>query len=118
MHYTLLYNETSTEIGRRDTPEDPAYWGAWNADVGAMSAAGVMIGDNGLMPPRTATTLRITDGTWQVEDGRFADIKEQLGGDVVIDVADLDAALEWAAPAPCTTAGSVEVRPVMTQPAQ
>jgi hypothetical protein len=116
MQYTLLYNETPAEQARRDTQDAPAYWGAWNAYMGAMAAAGVMIGGNGLMPPRTATTLRIADGAWQVEDGPFADTKEQLGGYVVIEVADLDAALEWAARAPCATAGSVEVRPVMPPP--
>lgn len=118
MQYTLLYLETPAEQGRRDTQDAPAYWGAWSAYMGAMGAAGVMISGNGLLPPRTATTLRITDGKWQVEDGPFADTKEQLGGYVVIDVPDLDAALEWAARAPCAAAGSVEVRPVMPPPGQ
>lgn len=50
----------------------------------------------------------------QVQDGPFADTKEQLGGYFVIDVADLDAALEWAERAPCAATGGVEVRPVFT----
>ncbi len=116
MQYTLLYFETAAEQGRRNTPEAPAYWGAWNAYMGAMAAAGVMIGGNGLLTPDTATTLRIADGKWAVEDGPFADTKEQLGGYVVLDVPDLDAALQWAARAPCASAGSVEVRPVMPPP--
>jgi hypothetical protein len=49
-----------------------------------------------------------------VQDGPFADTKEQLGGYFVIDVADLDAALEWAERAPCAASGGVEVRPVFT----
>ncbi len=117
MHYTLLYFETAAEMARRAAPDAPAYWGAWNAYMGAMAGAGVMVGGNGLLPPATATTLRLRDGVRQVEDGPFADTKEMLGGYVVIDVPDLDAALEWAARAPCASAGSVEVRPVLPPPA-
>ena len=48
----------------------------------------------------------------RVQDGPFADTKEQLGGFFVIDVPDLDTALSWAARAPCAANGGVEVRPV------
>lgn len=116
MQFTLLYNETAAEMARADSPEAPAYWGAWTTYMGAMAAAGVMRGGNALMPPATATTLRIADGQWQVENGPFADTKEQLGGYVIIEVPDLDAALHWAAQAPCAGAGSVEIRPVMPNP--
>ena len=116
MQYALIYHETAAELARRDTDGD-AYWGAWNAYMGAMGGAGIMRGGAGLMPPATATTLRIADGQWQVEDGPFADTKEQLGGFVVIEVDDLDAALAWAARAPCAPAGSVEVRPLLPPPA-
>lgn len=117
MQYTLLYYETAPEAARRETADAPAYWGAWNAYMGALGGAGVMVGGNGLMPPATATTVRLANGTRHVQDGPFADTKEQLGGYVVVDVADLDAALEWAARAPCASAGSVEVRPVLPPPA-
>lgn len=117
MQYALLYHETEAELSRRDTLDAPAYWGAWTAYMGAMAAAGVMQGGQGLMPPSTATTLRTSGGQWQVEDGPFADTKERLGGFVIIEVPDLDAALEWAARAPCASAGSVEIRPVMSAPA-
>jgi hypothetical protein len=118
MQYALLYNETPAEMARGDTAAAPEYWGAWNAYMGAMAAAGIMRGGNALMPPATATTLRVADGKWQVEDGPFADTKELLGGFVIIEVDGLDAALEWAARAPCASAGSVEIRPVMAAPGQ
>lgn len=118
MHYVLLYNETDAERGKRDdAAQADAYWGAWTAYMGALAGAGVMVSGNGLQPPETATTLRIEGGTRHVQDGPFADTKERLGGYVVVDVPDLDAALEWAAQAPCAGAGSVEVRPVLPPPA-
>lgn len=119
MHYVLLYKETAAEVGKRTDPaEADAYWGGWNAYMGAMAQAGVMVSGNGLQPPETGTTLSIVDGVRHVHDGPFADSKEALGGYVVLDVADLDAALEWAARAPCVSAGSVEIRPVLPPPPQ
>jgi RNA polymerase sigma-70 factor (ECF subfamily) len=64
-----------------------------------------MVSGNGLQRPDVATTLRVENGTRHVVDGPFADSKEMLGGYVILDVPDLDAALEWAARAPCVTAG-------------
>ena len=68
------------------------------------------------MDPHAATTLRVRDGKRVVEDGPFADTKEQLGGYFVIDVPDLDAALDWAVKAPSARTASVEVRPVLAMP--
>lgn len=117
MQYMLIFRETLAEIDRREDPaESPAYWGAWNAYVGAMVGAGVVVSGNGLQPPRTATTVRLDGGQRQVQDGPFADTHEHLGGYFIIEVESLDHALEWAARAPCASAGSVEVRPVMPSP--
>ena len=57
--------------------------------------------------------MRVVDGKRRVQDGPFADTKEQLGGFFVIDVPDLDTALAWAAKIPSVAWGSVEVRPVL-----
>jgi hypothetical protein len=73
-----------------------------------------MDGGKGLEPPSTGTTVRLRDGERIVQDGPYADTKEQLGGFFVIDVPDLDAALDWAARCPAATDGVVEVRPVLT----
>lgn len=118
MHYMLLFAENQAKFDERNDPEKAgAYWGAWNAYIGAMSEAGVIVRGDGLHAPHTATTVRLKDGKRHVQDGPFADAKEQLGGYLVIDVADLDAAIEWAAKAPAAEYGSVEVRPVLPPPA-
>ena len=118
MHYMLLFNETPTEQGKRNDPaQADAYWGSWTAYMGAIAQSGTMVSGNGLQPPEVSTTLRIAHGKRHVVDGPFADTKEILGGYVILDVADLDGALEWAARAPCVAAGSVEIRPVMAPPA-
>ncbi len=110
----LLLNETADDFAARTDPErSQAYWGGWTAFIGAMAQAGVIVKGDGLQSPHAATTLRLKDDRRLVEDGPMADTKEQLGGYFVIEVADLDAALDWAAQAPCARTASVEVRPVL-----
>jgi hypothetical protein len=68
-----------------------------------------------LQPADVAPTGHRVAGALQVQDGPFADTKEQLGGTIVIDVPDLDAALEWASQAPALEwGGTVEIRPGAT----
>jgi hypothetical protein len=63
-----------------------------------------------------ATTVRVRDGKALVTDGPFAETKEVLGGFYVLDCADLDDALSYAAKIPDSWNGAVEVRPVMHVP--
>lgn len=117
MHYMLQFYENTEERGRKNDPaEAESYWGGWNDFIGALAQSGAMVSGNGLQPPDVATTLRVKNGTRHVVDGPFADTKEMLAGYVILDVADLDAALEWAERVPCVTAGAVEIRPVLPPP--
>jgi hypothetical protein len=85
---------------------------AYMAYSEALRKAGVLKGSHSLQPSSTATTVRIADGKSQVLDGPYADTKEQFGGYFIIEVADLDAALAWAARCPAVGHGVVEVRPL------
>ena len=112
MKYTILvYENTADFTARTDGARRDAYWGAYRAYTKALADAGVMVGGAGLQPPPLATTVRLRDGKRQVQDGPFADTKEQLGGYYVIEVPGLDQALDWAARCPSAASGSVEVRP-------
>jgi hypothetical protein len=82
----------------------------------AIKDAGIFKGGAGLEPSDTATTVRVKDGRRSVQDGPYADTKEQLGGFFIIDVPDLDTALDWAARYPAGPSGVVEVRPNMSGP--
>ena len=76
-------------------------------------AAGVIVSGNALHPVASATTVRVRDGERLLTDGPFAETREQLGGYYVVDVADIDEAIGWAAKIPGAATGSVEVRPIM-----
>ena len=93
--------------------EQIRWLGAYKAYMEAMKSAGVLRNSNGLQPTASATTVRVVDGRTQVLDGPYADTKEQLGGFHTIEVADLDAAIAWAARSPTALHGTVEVRPIM-----
>ena len=118
MQYMLVFYISPEDIASRADQRAPAYHAGWMAYVGAMHQAGVVVNGHGLEAPSTATTIRVRGDKRQVQDGPFADTKEQLGGYFVINVPNLDAALEWAARAPCASTGGVEVRPVMPPPPQ
>ncbi len=78
--------------------------------------AGAWVFAGGLHPPSTATVVRNNDGNVVTTDGPFAETKEQLGGFWVIEAADLDAALDWAARASKACRQPVEVRPFQDGP--
>lgn len=89
----------------------------WGAYTRTLIDAGIMVGGEALHPSHTATTIRMTEAGREVQDGPYAATKEQLGGFYVIDVPDLDTALEWAARNPAASSGAVEDRPILMRDA-
>jgi len=117
MQYTLMFYLSPSEFTARTDPQQrAAYWGAFLPYMQAVRDAGIFAGGAGLEPPETATAVRLRDGKRLVQDGPYADTKEQLGGFFVIDVPDLDTALDWAARYPAGADGVVEVRPNIPAP--
>ncbi|SEL48903.1 YciI family protein [Nonomuraea pusilla] len=111
MRYMLLfhYGEASEEsIGAEAMAAGMRAMAAYAA---TLEQAGILVGGQVLRPSADSTTLTLVDGEPRIQDGPFADTKEQLGGVIVIDVPDLDAALEWARQAPPLAWGTVEIRP-------
>lgn len=112
MQYVLLIYETPTDFEDRDPSEGNAYAAAWRAYYKALVEAGLFVGGGApLKEAGTATTVRVKDGRRHVQDGPFAEAKDQLGGFMILDLESLDHALEWAARCPAAATGAVEVRP-------
>jgi hypothetical protein len=78
-----------------------------------MRSAGVLIDCAPLQPVAASTTLRVRNGDVLLTDGPAAEIKEHFGGFTLVDCADLDEALKWAATLPSASEGSIEIRPVI-----
>ena len=116
MRYMLLIHQADAP-----TPRSPEDWAKLSEDEQKAvydayreisSAPGVTPGEQ-LQPAETATTVRVQDGRTLVTDGPFAEIKEAIGGYLLLDADDLDAAIELAARIPAAwLGGAVEVRPI------
>lgn len=119
MQYMIMAYETPEAFANRDDPALAGeYWSSWSGYIAALTESGVLTSAGGLATPHTATTVRLHDGRRQVQDGPFAETKEQLGGYFVVDVADLDEALGWAERCPAARYCAVEVRPLLPPMAQ
>jgi hypothetical protein len=112
MQFALLIFESPQAFAARKGDENDPYLGAWRAYYKALVEADVYVGGSPLQPPESGTTVRLQDGKRRVQDGPFADTKEQLGGFTILELPSLDEALEWAARCPAASCGAVEVRPV------
>ena len=112
MQYLLLiYSEESTAAP--DPAEAEKVMNEYWAYTSAINEAGASKGGEALQDSKTATTVRVKDGERVVTDGPFAETREVLGGYYLIDVPDLDAAIDWAAKCPGAKYGSIELRPIM-----
>ena len=84
----------------------------WGYEAELQKQPGLRLAGEALQPTSTATSVRVKDGKRMTTDGPFAETKEQLGGFYLIDVKDLDEAIEWGAKCPGAMFGTIEVRPV------
>ncbi len=117
MKYMLLIHQGDTP-----TPRDPDAWATLSqdeqkrvfADYQAINKTPGVTPGQGLDAPETATTVRVRDGKTLTTDGPFVEIKESIGGYLLYEADDLDAAIELAARIPAARlGGAVEVRPIV-----
>jgi hypothetical protein len=110
MKYLLQIYPAADEFAYLSAEEQQAIVGEYRA-IGQLPA---VIGGDQLQPVETATTVRVQDGETLLTDGPFVDAKEHLGGYCLVEVDDLDAALEIAARIPAARmGGAVEARPLV-----
>ncbi|MEN0001954.1 MAG: YciI family protein [Pseudomonadota bacterium] len=110
MRYTFfLYNDESqfASISEEQMQQSFKVFGEY---IGQLKEAGILVDTDWLQPSPTATVITLKDGKKKIQDGPYADTKEQLGGTFVIDVPDLDAALAWAEKCPSVHYGLIEIR--------
>lgn len=112
MKYMLLLRYETENAIEEGTPEHEDEMASWGELMGELMGSGAFVDAKGLDTEATATTVRVRDGEALVTDGPFAESKESFFSYIVIDVADIDAALGWAERMPNATYGSVEVRPL------
>jgi hypothetical protein len=118
MKYALLiYTPTTAEdyaAAAKATVHEPGARGGWVDYTQAAKDAGVLLGAEQLTHTDTATSVRLRAGQERlITDGPFMETKEHLLGFYLIDVPDLDAAIDWASRMPVDGA-TIEVRAAMS----
>lgn len=113
MQYMLLIYWNEDERKRATSEQKAETFGAYMAYTEALKKAGAFIAGSGLQDSSTATVVRMPNGKTEVLNGPFVESKEQLAGYYLIEAADLDGALAWAARCPGAQRDAVEVRPLM-----
>jgi hypothetical protein len=109
MEYAILIYRDESRDAEFDWPQLEADYAAYFTDA---AEAGVFRGGPRLGKSQLTTTVAVRGGQRLVTDGPFIESREQLGGIFVLECADLDQAIDWAARCPGASHGTVEVRPV------
>ncbi|MBE1485397.1 YciI family protein [Plantactinospora soyae] len=105
--FLIYIDATAPDSGQA---EIDAYW----AYDKALADVGALIESNALQSTETATTVQVgADGIRTVTDGPYAETREILGGYYLVDLPDLDSAVDWAARCPGALTGKIEVRPIL-----
>jgi hypothetical protein len=112
MKYILLIHGDESKMNTSTIVDDTGMSPEYHAYNTALVKAGVMLGGERLRPTTAATSVRIRDKKAVILAGPYAETQEQLGGYYLIDVPDLDQAIDWAQKCPAARFGTIEVRPI------
>lgn len=110
MKFALIVYQSPAEFAMRTGPDAREYWSRWAAFGRALHAAGAFDDGVGLEPAASAKTVRVEKGRPVVQDGPYADTKDQLGGVFLLHADTLEAARSLAQTCPATV---VELRPLL-----
>lgn len=110
-YLAMIFTDESSETSLSPA-EEQAMMAEYGEFMQAAQAAGVIQGGERLRPTSSATTVRVQQAEVLTTDGPYTETKEQLGGFFVLECADLDEAISWAARIPGARHGAIEVRPI------
>jgi hypothetical protein len=113
MKYLFLLNRVDDALPQPGSPASDQLFVEYGKAVLAMAEAGVLIDCAPLTATSSATTIRVRNGETMITDGPAAELREQVGGYTLIECADLDEAMKWAALIPAARDASVEIRAVV-----
>jgi hypothetical protein len=112
MKYLCLIYQDESVTQKLPKADAEKIHGEYLAFTDEIKKSGRLLGNNGLQPTHTATTVRVRNGKVTTTDGPFAETKEQLGGYYLIEAGDLSEAIQTAAKIPSARFGSIEIRPI------
>ncbi|HQY43362.1 MAG TPA: YciI family protein [Paracoccaceae bacterium] len=111
-YMAIIYSDPDREP-QYGTPAFEAMMKGYFSFTEFLKGKGAFIAGDGLQGINAATSVRVKGGKVETMDGPFAETKEHLGGYYLMEVPDLDTAIQYAAMIPSASYGTVELRPVM-----
>jgi len=113
MQFMCLIYSNPAELPKPGTEEFGPFMKGYGDFTEVVKTDSKMLHADALQGIETATCVSVRGGKTEVMDGPFAETKEHLGGYYLLDCADLDEAVKYAAQIPTAAYGRIEVRPVM-----
>ena len=113
MRYLCLIYDNEQTIDAMPAGESERFMGEYFSFTNDIRAQGHYVAGEALQSVRTATTVRVRNGSIVTTDGPFAETVEQLGGFYLIEARDLNEAIQVASRIPSARIGSIEVRPIV-----
>jgi len=110
MRYALLINFPQPTVATVSDEAMEAGKTAFRAYATALTEAGVLCSAEMFQPAGSSTSITVREGKLQMQERSIPDTKETLAGIFILDVPDVDAAIEWAGKCPAAQWGSVEIR--------
>ena len=114
MKYMLMIYNRPGYIDELSQAERDELFGDVDRIMKDLTATGEMLGGEALGGPEKTKTVRVRDGVPAVTDGPFIEAKEQFAGDIMVDCASEERAVEIAASWPDAKWFRMEVRPLIT----
>jgi len=109
MQFAILFYESADDFSARLDPARTDYWQGWASYSRSIGQSGKLVSGAALNGPEVGATLK--SGT--VQDGPYAETREQLGGFFIVEANDMEEAMRIAARSPTAGTGAVEIRPVL-----
>jgi hypothetical protein len=113
MRYLLMIYCDENAWEHMSPEEQGTAFEGYNKLTTNLSTSSKLGASDALQPTSTATVVRVRGGEVLTTDGPYAETKEQLGGFYLVDAANLDEAVQWAAQVPVYGNMAVEIRPIM-----
>ena len=113
MKYLYLLYADESKMPAPNSPQFQQQEAAFGKYYEELSGRGMFKAGDPVQPSKTATTVRVRNGSTKTVSGPATSGSEQLIGFYVVEAKNQDEAVAYAAKIPSATVGSIEVRPII-----
>ena len=113
MKYLYLLYADESKMPAPDSAQMQQQQAAFGAYYDELSKRGMCKAGDPVQPSKTATTVRVRNGSTKTAPGPATTGSDQIIGFYVVEAKNQDEAIAYAAKIPSAAVGSIEVRPIV-----